>query len=110
MRLRAKVVTVIGATVHRHATIVKGSVAPGAPIPHPAWVEIDEAGEGTFYLFHYDAAGRCIADTWHATLAERAAAARCSIRAASGRNPRGARRAFTDADAMRVRPRAGVRR
>jgi hypothetical protein len=36
----------------------------------PARMEIDEARSGGFYLYHYDAAGRCVADTWHATLTE----------------------------------------
>ena len=70
MRIRANVVKATGATVHQHATLVRGTVVPGARIPAPAWVEIDEARAGCFYLFHFDATGRCIADTWHATLAE----------------------------------------
>ena len=70
VRLRANVVKATGATVHRHAKFVKGVVVPGAQIAKPESVEIDEARAGGFYLYHYDAAGRCIADTWHATLAE----------------------------------------
>jgi hypothetical protein len=70
MRLRANVVNATGATVHRHAQFVRGAVVPGEPISAPARVEIDESQSGGFYLYRYDAAGRCIADTWHATLAE----------------------------------------
>lgn len=70
MRLWARVVKATGATVHRNAELVKRAVATGGPIPAPARVEIVEARSGGFYLYHYDAAGRCIADTWHAALGE----------------------------------------
>jgi hypothetical protein len=70
MRLRANVAKATGATVHRQATLVSGAVVPGTQVFIPARVEIDEARSGGFFLYHYDAAGRCIADTWHATLAE----------------------------------------
>ena len=70
MRLRANVLKVTGATVHRNAKLVKGTVVPGAQLPAPARVEIDAGRSGGFCLYHYDAAGRCMADTWHATLDE----------------------------------------
>jgi hypothetical protein len=35
-----------------------------------ARVEIGEARLGGFFLYRYDPEGRCIADTWHPTLAE----------------------------------------
>lgn len=70
MRLRANVVKKTGATVHRHATVAKGIVAPGVRVPVAARVEIDESRSGGFFLFHYDAEGRCIADTWHPTLGD----------------------------------------
>ena len=35
----------------------------------PVRVEIEPTRSG-FSVFHYDTAGRCVADTWHATLAE----------------------------------------
>ena len=69
MRLRATVVGRTGATVHRRAEIVKGVLAPGEELPAPSRVEIEETSSGVF-LFHYDAAGRCVADTWHATVKE----------------------------------------
>jgi hypothetical protein len=76
LRIRANVVKSTGATVHRHAKLVRGTVVPGNPVGPSVRVEIDEARSGGFYLYHYDTAGRCIADTWHATLAEAKAQAR----------------------------------
>jgi hypothetical protein len=70
MRLRANVVRATGATVHRHAKVAKGAIVTGAQVTIPARVEIEEPSSGGFFLYHYDATGRCIADTWHATLAE----------------------------------------
>jgi hypothetical protein len=69
MRLRAKVSQSTGATAHRHATLVKGSLVHGAQTPAAAYVEITEGPPG-FSLLHLDADGCCVADTWHSTLAE----------------------------------------
>jgi hypothetical protein len=69
MRLRAKVSQATGATAHRHATLVKGSLVQGAQTPAAAYVEITEGPPG-FSLLHLDADGRCVADTWHPTIAE----------------------------------------
>ena len=33
------------------------------------WVEISEKPDGV-YLFHYNASGECIADTWHLSIDE----------------------------------------
>lgn len=70
MRLRADVVKASGATIHQQAKLVKHTVVPGAPFAVPTSVEIDEPRSGGFFVYRYDATGRCIADTWHATLAE----------------------------------------
>jgi hypothetical protein len=64
-KLRANVVAVTGETKHWRAGDTQ-------PLPPPAAVEI-EAGDGGFYLLRLDAAGVCIADTWHES-AERAKA------------------------------------
>jgi hypothetical protein len=70
MRLRANVVRATGATVHRQAKLVDGAVVAGEQLPVSVKVEIGESRSGGVFLYHYDAVGRCIADTWHATLAE----------------------------------------
>ncbi len=70
MKLRANAVKVTSAMVHRSAKLVKGAVVPGAQLPAPAKIEIDAVRSGGVYLYHHDAAGRCIADTWHANLDE----------------------------------------
>ncbi len=69
MRLRASVLHATGATVHRRAKLEKGVVVPGGQVAIPSRVEIGQTSSG-FFLYHYDAAGRCIADTWHPTLAD----------------------------------------
>jgi hypothetical protein len=67
--LRAKVLQATGTAVHRHATIVEGRLVRGAQISTAVYVEISEASTG-FSLFHHDADGSCVADTWHLTLDE----------------------------------------
>lgn len=69
MRLRANVVQATGSTTHRRAELVEGVVIPVEQVPVPVRVEIEETRSG-FFLFHYDASGQCIADTWHATVVE----------------------------------------
>jgi hypothetical protein len=67
--LRANVIRSTGLTVHRRAKLVERIVIPGKQLPVPVRVEIAEARSG-FFLFHYDANGQCVSDTWHATLVE----------------------------------------
>jgi len=69
MKLQANIVRVTGATIHRRARLEDGVVVPGGRVATPVRVEIEQASSG-FFLFHYDDAGRCIADTWHATLTD----------------------------------------
>lgn len=69
MRLRANVLHTTSATVHRRTKLVEGVVVPDGQLPVPAGVEIEQTAAG-FFLIHYDATDRCIADTWHATLVE----------------------------------------
>jgi hypothetical protein len=69
MRLRALVNGSTGKTKHTVGKSVEGKPTPVASLPVPAWVEISEE-EDAFYLFHFDAAGVCFADTWHKTLSE----------------------------------------
>jgi hypothetical protein len=69
MKLEAPVRRVIGKTRYYLATIVDGTVVPMEEIPSPVKVEIEEDVEtGGFFLFHYDAAGECLADDWFETL------------------------------------------
>ena len=56
----------------RHATrstrhLVHGR-KPEDLLAQIAWVEIEEAGDGAFFLFRFSAAGECLADTWHESL------------------------------------------
>ena len=70
MRLRANVVRATNATVHRQGKRVHGALVPREQSPVSVKVEIGESHAGGVFLYHYDANGRCLADTWHATLAE----------------------------------------
>jgi len=56
MKLGAKVVRATGATTHGTDKIATR-------------VEIESSDSG-FFLFRYDSAGLCFADTWHLTLQE----------------------------------------
>ena len=67
MKLRAKVSRATGATVHSRASIVDGTVAQRESLPVPVRIEIEEVKSG-FFMYRYDAAGACIADTWHSSL------------------------------------------
>jgi adenosylmethionine---8-amino-7-oxononanoate aminotransferase len=69
MQLRADVKGSTGKTKHSIAGIVDGLPMALAPVGTTAWLEISE-DEGGFFLFHFDAMGGCIADTWHLTLDE----------------------------------------
>jgi len=69
MRLRASVQQATGATEHRQATLVEGVLVPGEQLPVPTTVEIAQTQSG-FFIFHYDANGHCLSDTWHATLVD----------------------------------------
>lgn len=70
MRLRANVTRTTGATVHRRGEPVNRAIVPGEQLPAFTAVEIHESRSGGIFLYYYDAAGRCIADTWHATVGD----------------------------------------
>jgi hypothetical protein len=69
MRLRATVRTDTGKTRHCLGEIVDGRPVAGTELPSPVSLEIS-GEEGGFFLFRLNADGVCIADTWHATVAE----------------------------------------
>jgi hypothetical protein len=67
MKLRAVVRNVTGKTVHlRGERVVDGIGA--STLPAPTSVEVVEQ-DGAFYLLRLDDDGKCIADTWHETVA-----------------------------------------
>jgi adenosylmethionine-8-amino-7-oxononanoate aminotransferase len=69
MRLRADVKGASGKTRHWVGGIIEGKPVGVRPVRETAWVEISQEGGG-FFLFHFDAKGECIADTWHQSLDE----------------------------------------
>jgi len=69
VRWRARVVKVTGATRHSVGRIEGDAVVPVRDLPAPVSVVI-EPSDGAFLLLRLNAAGVCIADTWHQTVAE----------------------------------------
>jgi hypothetical protein len=67
VRLRAAVRRVTGATTHRLGVAIFGGVQ-FTKLPDPEIVELVEEDDGV-YLLRLDADGRCVADTWHETVA-----------------------------------------
>ena len=67
MKLRATVRQATGATRHTYARMEHGVVVRGE-YPTPAFVEIHTADDGSCFLLHFDANGRCQSDSWHETL------------------------------------------
>lgn len=66
MRLHAKVRNVTRATKHLQA-VPKPGATNVVSLPDPVEVEAVEEG-GAVYLLRLDAAGTCVADTWHETM------------------------------------------
>jgi hypothetical protein len=66
MRIRAIVREVSGDTLHVQGTQVGGRIEV-TTIPAPIAIEIAEQESGVS-LLRLDAAGQCIADTWHETV------------------------------------------
>jgi hypothetical protein len=69
MRLRARVRRATGATTHRWTRVRGDGSLETRTVDPPLAVEI-ENGESGFFLLHFNAAGECVADSWHATLEE----------------------------------------
>ena len=69
MRIKAFVSKTTGKTRHYTASINNDGTKDLENIPIPKWVEISEEPSG-FFLFHYNADGECISDTWHESLEE----------------------------------------
>jgi hypothetical protein len=68
MKLRAKIDLVLNKT--RHWLVEEGrSIAEPTLLPPPVEVEILETKDGVF-LFYLDTSGECLADGWHASIAE----------------------------------------
>jgi hypothetical protein len=66
MRLRARVRSVTGKTLHRQGERIADEIVISA-LPPPTSVEILEQ-DGAFYLLRLDSQGQGITDTWHDTL------------------------------------------
>lgn len=69
MRIKAYVNASTGKTEHYNGSAISENNDGFERVPRPKWVEISEEPEG-FYLYHFNQAGECIADTWHETLEE----------------------------------------
>ena len=69
MRLRAIIKEHTGSTQHAVGRIEDGESVKVHDLPVAKSVEIAEQSDGV-YLYHYDAAGECIADTWHLSIDE----------------------------------------
>jgi hypothetical protein len=69
MRLRAYVHSNKGATRHSVGKLEDGDLVESYVLPVPAWLEIAQQQDGVF-LFHYDARGKCFADTWHESVTD----------------------------------------
>lgn len=67
LRLKAIVKEATGRTAQYIGHIVAGTPEVMSQLPVPAWIEISEE-DGAFYLYHFNAAGVCFADTWHESL------------------------------------------
>ena len=67
MRLRAKVTSATGATVHSYGTLIDGVPKSSNVLPTPDWVDISEEENG-YFLLRFNSAGEFLTDTWHESL------------------------------------------
>ena len=67
MKLKAKVLKVLGNTRHAQGHIDGDHVVDDGALPTPAWVQIEPDGDA-YLLLYLDANGDSITDTWHQTL------------------------------------------
>jgi hypothetical protein len=67
VKLKAKVVKVLGRTRHAQGHMEGDRVVDDGVLPAPAWVQIEPDGDA-YLLVYLDANGDSITDTWHQTL------------------------------------------